>query len=59
MKTESSTQAELFYRIVSRAALPARMRGTFTFQEAYILCVEWNSQHNVRDMAQPEPVEAA
>jgi len=46
------------YRIVSRAELPARMQGTFTFQEAYMLCVEWNSQHSVREMATVEPAEA-
>lgn len=47
------------YRIVPRfrGELPIRMQGTYSFKDAHRLCCEWNSQHDVREMAIEEPVE--
>jgi hypothetical protein len=45
------------YQIVSSAMLPIRMKGRFTYQEAYQICCDWNSWHLAQDMAYPEKVD--
>lgn len=41
------------YEIVSRAILPVRMKGLFTFAEAHQICCDWNIWHLGEDMAFP------
>jgi hypothetical protein len=45
------------YRIVSKVDLPVRMRGTFTYSEAYLMCCEWNYWHEASEAAMLEKVE--
>ena len=47
-------EGEYRCRIVSRADLPERMRGLFSFSDAYKLCCEWNRTHEAAEMAWPE-----
>jgi len=44
------------YRLISRADLPIRMKGVFTFSAALSLACDWNFSHEVEDMAFPEEV---
>jgi len=46
--------APRLFRISSRATLPARFKGTFSFEEAHRLCCSWNSWHAAEDVACPE-----
>ena len=51
---ETRMMALRLFRISSRATLPARLKGTFSFEEAHRLCCSWNSWHAVEDVACPE-----
>ena len=51
---ETRMMALRLFRISSRATLPARLKGTFSFEEAHRLCCSWNSWHAVDDVACPE-----
>jgi hypothetical protein len=51
--------SEKQYRLVSRANLPLRMNGPFTFTEAYITCCDWNFSHVAEDMALIEEIVVA
>ncbi len=44
------------WRIVSRAELPTRMAGTFTFKQAHELTCEWNARNPTERMAFAERV---
>ena len=46
--------APRLFRISSRATLPARFKGTFSFEDAHRLCCSWNSLHSAEDVACPE-----
>ena len=51
---ETRVMALKLFRISSRATLPARFKGTFSFEEAHRLCCSWNSLHAAEDVACPE-----
>jgi hypothetical protein len=45
------------YRIISRAILPTRFKGNFTFEDAHQLCCDWNFGRDAETMAFPEKID--
>lgn len=46
------------YRICSRAPLPGRMAGEFSYETAYRLVCDWNALRRVEEMAWLECAES-
>ena len=48
-----SGSAAVEWELTSRSVLPIRMKGLFTYSEAYKLACDWNCWHVGEDMAFP------